>query len=143
MPNVRHADVANLLAAFEAGTIPRAEWNHRAHLTMALWYILDHGPERGATRIREAILRYNQLQGIEQTAEGGYHETLTRFYIWLVQRFVITSDPARPRAELLNELCDRYGSKDYPLRYYSKERLASWEARTTWVPPDLRPMGQP
>jgi hypothetical protein len=134
---------SDLLAAFEAGTVPREEWNHRAHLTMALWYILDYGPDRGATRIREGILRYNRVQGIEQTADSGYHETLTRFYIWLVQRFVVTSDPGRSRLELLNELCDRYGSLDYPLRYYSKERLSSWEARTTWVPPDLRPMGQP
>lgn len=133
---------SELLAAFEAGTIPREEWNHRAHLTMSLWYILDYGPDRGATRIREGLLRYNRLQGIEQTADSGYHETLTRFYIWLVQRFVVTSDPGRSRLELLDELCDRYGSLDYPLRYYSREHLSSWEARTTWVAPDLLPMGQ-
>jgi hypothetical protein len=133
--------ISSLLADFEAGVIPRDQWNHRAHLTMALWYILDYGPDQGAARIREGILRYNKAQNIEQTPTGGYHETVTRFYIWLVQRFVLTSDTARPRLELLEDLCRRYGDPDYPLRYYSKERLFSWEARTGWVPPDLRPMG--
>jgi hypothetical protein len=32
------------------------------------------------------------------------------------------------------------GNKECPLRYYSKERLMSAEARAGWIDPDLRPL---
>ena len=140
--NGSRADAAILeqIAAFEAGKIARADWNHRAHLVYALVQLLRHGPEQGAVRIRQGILNYNAVQGIEQTTSGGYHESLTRFYIWIVQRFIERADTTLPLHLLADELWRQCGARELPFQYYSRERLLSWEARTEWLEPDLRPL---
>jgi hypothetical protein len=38
---------------------------------------------------------------------------------------------------LVRELIERIGDRRLPLRYYSRERLFSAEARLGWVEPDL------
>jgi hypothetical protein len=44
--------------------------------------------------------------------------------------------------ERANSLIKAHGDKTLPLKYYSRERLMSWEARTRWVEPDLSPLAQ-
>ena len=133
-------EMLELVDAFEACTIPRERWNHRAHLVYALVMLSRHGAALGAFAIRDGILRYADVQRIEQTPTGGFHETLTRFYIWLVQRFLERADRTAALSQLLDELLREHGDKDLPYRYYSRERLNSWEARTRWLEPDLRPL---
>ena len=135
------AELEQLVAAFESAQVPRGEWTHRAHLCMALLYLIRYGQLTGALRIRAGILEFNEAKQIEQTPTGGYHETLTRFYIWVVQRFLDSADLTRPAFELANELYERYGDRALPLQYYTKERIESWEARTQWLAPDLKPLG--
>lgn len=137
----RDAALHALLRGFEECTVPRELWNHRAHLAYALHLLLEH-PGDGGERIRAGILRYNRVQQIEQTLTGGYHETLTRFYIRVVERFVASADRARGLADLTDELYARYGDRELPYRYYSRERLQSWEARTRWVEPDIEELAE-
>jgi len=137
-PASSDAELDELIDAFEAGRVPRGEWTHRAHLSMALVYLLRYGDDLGPARIRSGILHHNAALNIEQTATSGYHETITRFYIWVVQRFLTSADATRARYELANELFEQAGDRNLPLQYYSKERINSWEARTGWVSPDLR-----
>jgi len=133
-------DVEALVRAFESCSLSRSEWDHRAHLTVALWYVAAHGHDGGLARIRAGILRLNAALGVAQTPTSGYHETLTRFFTWVVWRFVSAAPPGATPAALVDELIRRCGNRDLPLAYYSRERLMSWEARTGWVPPDLRPL---
>ena len=49
-----------------------------------LWY----GPDAALDHVRDGIRAYNAAPGIVQTPTGGYHETITRFYVWLVSRAV-------------------------------------------------------
>ena len=42
--------------------------------------------------------------------------------------------------ELVDGLLAACGDKGLPLEYYSRERLLSWDARATWVEPDLKPL---
>jgi hypothetical protein len=45
----------------------------------------------------------------------------------------------QPLHELVNELLlSPMGRRDWPLRFYSPQRLFSVEARREWIPPDLR-----
>ncbi len=140
LPSADDLEILALVDSFERCIVPREEWNHRAHLVYALVMLLRHGPADGAREIREGILRYNRAQQIEQTLTGGYHESLTHFYICLVQRYVEECDASRALHELADELWDRFGDHELPYRYYSRERLSSWEARIAWVEPDLRPL---
>jgi hypothetical protein len=100
--------------------------------------LIRNGPAAGSRAIREGILRFNAAQRIEQTLTGGYHESLTRFYISLVQRFVERCDRSLSWSELADQVVAECGDRDLPYRYYSRARLDSWEARTQWLEPDLR-----
>jgi hypothetical protein len=132
------AEVLRLVREFEACTLPRAEWTHHAHLTVGLWYLLRHD-EAAATRlIREGIKRYNRAWGVETTPTGGYHETITLFYVRLIAKFLARAPRDCTLAALANSLAGECGDKGLPLAYYSRERLMSREARARWVEPDLR-----
>lgn len=135
------SDVERLVREFETCRLARSEWTHQAHLTVALWYLVRY-PERDATiRIRRGIKRYNRAWGIKTTRTGGYHETITRFYIRVISLFLKGANLDCTLAVLANDLIEQCGDKDLPLTYYSRERLMSWEARTTWVEPDLKSLG--
>lgn len=132
------ADVLRLVNEFEACSLPRAEWTHPAHLVVALWYLLRHDEAKAIRLIRDGIRRYNEASGIRQTKTGGYHETITLFYIKVIGKFLSTASPDCALMMLVNSLLSTCEDKNLPLEYYSRERLMSWEARTAWLEPDLR-----
>jgi hypothetical protein len=134
------AEVERVVAGFMDGTLPHTEWTHRAHLTVALWYATHHEAAEALDRIRAGILRLNAAHGVPTTPTRGYHETITRFYMHVVGRFVEQDAGAGDWAERVNRLLTRYGHRELPLRYYSEARLKSAEARAWWVEPDLQPL---
>jgi hypothetical protein len=133
-------EILDLVTAFERCDIPRDAWNHRAHLIVALWYLVLYGPDEGGERVRTGIKRLNAANGVPQTPDGGYHETITCFYLWAIGRHLRDAPRGASIADLATTLVAAWGDKNRPLEYYSRERLFSWEARTGWVEPDLRPL---
>ncbi len=71
----------------------------------------------------------------------GYHETITRAYLRGIRLFLEEADPKEPLHELVNQLLlSPMGRRDWPLRFWSKDRLMSSEARRHYVEPDLAAM---
>ncbi len=141
---VRYSNAAEVLALvrdFKFCTLPRSEWTHRAHLTVALWHELRYPWAEAVELVRAGIKRYNEAHGIRQTREGGYHETITLFWLRMVRAYLLEAAENKrcSLAALANGLVERY-PKELPLRYYTRERLMSWEARQRWVEPDLLPL---
>lgn len=134
------AEIQALIRAFEDTSLPRAEWTHQAHLTVALWYLVHHSGREATPIIRNGIKRYNASKGIVTTPTGGYHETMTMFWICTVSHFLLFADAQKSLVELVNAMLARCGDKSLPFRYYSRERLMSPQARASWVEPDLRPL---
>jgi hypothetical protein len=55
-----------------------------------------------------------------------------------VRLFLGEADQKAPLHELLNELLvSPMGRRDWPLRFYSRERLFSVEARRNFITPDI------
>lgn len=131
-------EIERVVAGFLDGSLPCAEWTHRAHLTIGLWHAREYPPDEALARMRAGIQRYNGACGVVTTATRGYHETLTRFYMTLIERYLAGVSDRSDWAAVTNALVERYGDRDLPLRYYTRERLMSSEARGGWVPPDLR-----
>ena len=121
-------------------TLPKAEWTHEAHLRVGLWHVLEHGEDEALALLRQRIRTYNEATGGTNTATAGYHETITRFYVRVIARFVATADRTMPLDELADQLIARHGRADLPLSHYSAERLCSTEARARWVEPDRAPL---
>lgn len=132
-------EIDTLLHAFQECSLPRSQWTHEAHLTVALWYYLfcDSEPE-AIDAIRNGIKRYNSVQGIETTKDSGYHETLTLFWVQTVRGYLADESQNRSIVHLANGLIEQYADRTLPFRYYTRERLMSCEARINWVEPDLR-----
>jgi hypothetical protein len=134
-----------LVARFEDCTLPKEEWTHQAHLTVGLWYASRLPYEEALVTVREGINRLNAVHGVPTTPTRGYHETITRFYMRVLCHYVVQEEWPRGVGwgERVQRLLARYGDRELPLRYYSKERLMSPEARFGWVEPDLRPITAP
>lgn len=133
------SDTARLVAAFLDRTLPKAQWTHESHLRVGLWHVLTYGPDEAMQRLRREIRTYNEVTGTANTTSGGYHETITRFYVWLMDAYLAQAE-TRPIDELAAELIARFGQRNLPLTYYSKELLFSAQARAQWFEPDLRPL---
>lgn len=148
------ADIKSLIIAFENCTLPRSEWSHKAHLTVALWYLIRYDEQEAINHIRQGIQRYNAAMGIKTTPEGGYHETLTLFWLRMVSHYLLVTEEKSSISKMaisspgmreaiaakLKALFRTYNDKYLPLQYYSRDLLMSWEARTNWVEPDLKPL---
>ena len=69
----------------------------------------------------------------------GYHETITRVFLHGVRLFLGEADRGAPLHELVNALLQSpMGRRDWPFRFYSRERLLSVDARRELSP---RPRG--
>ncbi|MBS0373739.1 MAG: hypothetical protein JSR73_04125 [Proteobacteria bacterium] len=134
------AELDALVQAFESCTLPKAEWTHAAHLTVGLWHVERYGPGAALLRLRAGIRRLNESHGVENTATGGYHETITAAYVTLLaefaERFAALAPVARTAVLLSGPLAERHAL----LAFYSKTRLMSVEARLGLVQPDLGPL---
>lgn len=133
------ADVAQLVQRVEAATLPHAEWTHAAHLTYTVALLRRDGVGALDT-FRASILRLNGTHGVTQTLERGYHETITRFYVWAVARELARLPADAPLGDVATHVVAHFTDRTIPLRHYTMARLMSWEARTGWVAPDLMPM---
>jgi hypothetical protein len=134
-------EIERLVAAFLDCSLPQREWTHHAHLTVGLWHRLHYGPAEAVLRTRFGIQTYNESCGVKMTPQGGYHETITLFYVWAIGCYLERAGRDRPIVELANGLiASSLGDRAFPLTYYSRGRLFSWEARVGWVDPDLQPL---
>jgi len=137
----RLADVVQLVERFEDRTLPRDQWSHRAHLTVTLWYMAHFDDIEASSRMIDGIRAYHHARGIRQTPAGGYHETITLFWLALARRFLKRFPRDEPDVGMFNEFLDHPGSRsDRIYEHYTRARLFSSRARQAWVEPDLRPL---
>ena len=132
------AEIEHLGEGLVARTLPRPEWTHEAHLA-ATTYLLVRRPDIDLDKELPGIIRgYNESVGGVNDDTQGYHETITRMFLHGVRLFLAEADLGDPLYELVNELLlSPMGRRDWPLRFYSAERLFSVEARRKFVPPDI------
>jgi len=130
--------VARVGKGLVARDLPRAEWTHEAHLA-ATAYLLLRRPDVDLDRFLPDIIRgYNERVGGVNSDTAGYHETITRAYLHGVRLYLADADLGAPLHMLVNDLLrSPIGRRDWPLRFWSRERLFSVEARRAFVVPDL------
>lgn len=129
-------DVIALVRSFEDATISRDEWKHPEHLIVALYYVSHYDIETAIEKMRSGILNLlcNCFE-VDLTKEMPYHETITVFWIRTVADFHASSN-GEPIGEKIAVMVDRF-DKDYVLKFYSRERLFSDEARAKFIDGDL------
>ena len=135
------AEIEHLGEGLLACTATRDEWTHEAHLA-ATTYLLLRRPDIDLDEELPGIIRrFNESVGGTNSDTEGYHETITRCSLHGVRIFLERADLRAPLHEIVNRLLlAPMGRRDWPLRFFSRERLFSVEARLSHVAPDLAPM---
>jgi hypothetical protein len=133
-------DDASIVAIGEgllSATLPREAWTHEAHLAACSWLVRARGDIDTERELSLIISFYNVAVGGVNDDTRGYHHTITQVYIRGVKAHLAEVGHALPLHEAVNALLlSARGSRDLPLRFYSKERLFSVQARRTFVAPD-------
>ena len=133
------SEIQQFVRLFEEGKWPTNRWHHYEHLVMAVWYIDRYPLQEAIEKIRSGILRHNEANGILQTEDDGYHETVTIFLARFIAKKLDSVDSEMDltqKIEKIKSCCSDFKSKI--LEYYSQEKIQSWDARTQWVSPDLK-----
>jgi hypothetical protein len=137
IPFADAAEIRRVGEAMLACTLPKEGWTHEAHLSTCLWLIVERpaiAPERDMPGL---IRRYNESVGGQNTDTAGYHETLTQLYIRGVRAFLAASGEGDLLALVNGLLASPVAPREWPLRFYPRERLFSVEARRGWIEPEI------
>ncbi len=129
------AEITEVVRTFEDGTISREAWKHAEHLTVALYYLGLYDFDVATGKMRSGIFNLLRAFEVDLNKEMPYHETLTMFWMRTVADYS-SSTKGSSLLERANEVVELY-DKEYPLRFYSRERLFSDEARAEFVESDL------
>lgn len=136
-PFADDAAVARVGEDLLARTLPRSDWTHEAHLAACL-YLLTMRPDIDVDADIAAIIAdYNESVGGVNDDTQGYHDTITRAFVAGVRLFLRDRRGERLADAVNSLLASPMGRRDWPLRFYSPERLMSVEARRGFVPPDV------
>jgi hypothetical protein len=124
-----------LTRALERGEIATEDFHHLSHLHVAWVYLAESSSvQQAANKMRDTLRRFATAAGKPQK----YHETITLFWVHLLSRAHATN--GGERLEEIVRANPQLLERNFPLAYYSAERLFSDEARTSWVEPDLKPL---
>ena len=135
--------IRNIASSFENKVLPKEEWTHNAHLAVA-FVELDtcKAFNNALVTLRKKIKEYNLSVGTDNTDSSGYHETLTVFWLTVVNEFYSANS-----LENIDNMYNSFtktlsASSKFPTLFYSKELLFSKRARQIWVEPDQLPISE-
>jgi hypothetical protein len=132
-------EIEAIVRGFENCALPDSEFKHAEHLTVALYYLhrLRLTVTEATEQMRAGLYRFLDHYAGDRQA---YNETITLFWVRIVDGFLGKTDTARPVEAIANELIEAFGKSNLLYEYFSRERVLSKEARTAWVGPDLKPL---
>ena len=128
-------EIEAVVQGFETCATPKEDFKHRDHLTVAVWYLSHSTPEEAFNRIRSGLFRFLDHHGVGREK---YNETLTIFWIKLVQRAIDQADSKPSLVGKTNTVLERLGDPAVVFEYYSEACVKSERAKTSWVEPDLK-----
>ena len=116
----------------EAGRIDADTFDHQNHVYLAWLYLEAYPVTEAIERFSAALKRLTLKLGVP----GKYHETITWFYM-----LIIASRRSQHVAATWPEFCSKNADivtkeNNVLSRYYSKQTLASEQARRNFIMPD-------
>lgn len=129
------AAIKQVVQGFESCLTGKDSFSHHDHLAVAVWY-LRQDKEQALNLMRTSLHRFLD----HHDCRANYHETLTRFWILLVQRTLEVLPPDLELLDVTNAVVARLSDSRTAFEFYSKEVVESAAARSGWIEPDLKPM---
>lgn len=128
-------EVRALVRAFEEASILPSHFRHSAHIAVALSYLETSRLEQALPRMRNALGRFSRAHNVNV-----YHETVTQFWMKLLDHLATTHYRALPLWRRINLITQRWIAADPITAHYSGEVIRSRAAREAWVAPDRLPL---
>jgi hypothetical protein len=129
------AELDDVVKRFEDCSYTPEEFVHARHLTVAAIYFLRFDAEVAKERMRTGLRQF-----IKDHGKDGYHVTVTEFWLALVARVVAEhSSKSADLVLIANDVVARCSDKNLIHNFYSRERIASAEAKSNHLAPDLNP----
>jgi len=128
--------IGELVQAFENCSLSAAEFDHHAHMTVALWYLMSGSFADATERIRSNIQRF----AAHHRQNHLYNETITLFWMKLLRHALDVAEPTPSLAVLVHQILTSWGNMRFVFSHYSRHRIFSESARQTWLEPDLLPL---
>ena len=122
------SEILTVVRKLEQCVFAPSEFHHRDHLAVCVAYLYAGDLETAMDRMRASLLRFTAHHNVK-----GYHETITRFWMRLVDQHL---DRQLCLGEAVGRIQAELGDKGLIYSYYSKERLHSPEAKQSWMEPD-------
>ncbi len=140
MPDAPHyrmeEEIEDVVRRFETCSYAPEEFVHARHLTVAAWCFATMESEAAREKMCASLRRF-----IAHHGKNGYHVTITEFWLERVGRLVAE---LREREEglvpLVNSVVERCSDKNLIYEFYSRDRIASAEAKAAWIESDLKSM---
>ena len=129
------AEIQEVVQGFESCITDKDNFRHQDHLAVAVWY-LRQNESQAVNLMRASLHRFLD----HYDCRANYHETLTRFWILLVQRVLAGVSPNQTLLDATNAVVNQLNDSRIAFDYYSKEVVESVAAKERWVEPDLRPL---
>ncbi|MEO5979800.1 MAG: hypothetical protein ABIS36_25265 [Chryseolinea sp.] len=130
--------IEKLVASFENKTLSATEWTHEAHIVVAVWNILHYPEKIALDKFRQSIIDYNSSIGTLNTDSAGYHETITRFWMTFLRKYIVFHKLDQTLAVYQSLYRSNLIDRAMTLEYYSKALLFSPRARRSLIAPDKR-----
>jgi uncharacterized cysteine cluster protein YcgN (CxxCxxCC family) len=125
------SEILTLVDRFERCLLAKEEFHHRDHLTVAVVYLYASDLESATDRMRTTLKRFASHHSVPKL----YHETLTRFWLFQVERHL---DRSQCLEQSVKKVQQQLNDKNLAFEFYSRERIGSKEAKENWLEPDLK-----
>lgn len=132
--------IENLILKFKNTSLNKPEWNHEAHIIVAIWYNWHYTFEQALKIVRTNIKAYNESVGTPNTEISGYHETLTVFWMTLTKNFLAYNFHDKIDNAINEFLKTREADISTTSAYYSNEVLFSKKATREWINGNKKPI---
>ena len=129
------AEIEQVVRGFESCVTGKDSFSHHDHLAVAVWYLRKDERE-ALNAMRASLHRFLD----HHDCRANYHETLTRFWILLVQKTLAGMSAELSLLDAINAVVGKFDNSRIAFEFYSKQVVESDAARKGWIEPDLKPL---
>ena len=131
------AEIEDVVKRFEECAYSPEEFVHAKHLTVAACYFVRLEPQAAREKMRAGLRKF-----IAHHGKNGFHVTITEFWLERVGKIVTElREQEKDLVRLVNSVVERCSDKDLIYEFYSRERIASADAKAKWIEPDIKSRG--
>jgi len=130
-------DIELVVRGFESCTTGKDEFTHQDHLTVAVWYLHSFELRDAIDQMRMSLFRFLDHHGVGREV---YNETITVFWMRLIQEFLSNTDRRQSLVEAANTVLEQFSNSRLIFEYYTQDVVRSPMAKKSWVEPDLKPL---